>query len=108
MEDGSTLLEHTLLTSGEIAESGGVYTGWPAHRLEDETYLRRRSSFMLLSNLKLGSRYRKLQRTHFDLEDEKRRLERKMEDHERELRAAKRHLDSMLRPAQTSRTSSYS
>ena len=102
------LLEHTLLTSGEIAESGGVYTGWPAHRLEDETYLRRRSSFMLLSNLKLGSRYRKLQRTHFDLEDEKRRLERKLEEHERELREAKRQLDSMLHSTQTTHTSSSS
>ncbi|KIM35873.1 hypothetical protein M413DRAFT_78898 [Hebeloma cylindrosporum] len=29
MEDGSMLCEHTLLTSGEVAETGGVYTGWP-------------------------------------------------------------------------------
>jgi hypothetical protein len=29
MEDGSMLCEHTLLTSGEVAEAGGVYTGWP-------------------------------------------------------------------------------
>jgi hypothetical protein len=27
------LLEHTLLASGEIAEAGEVYVGWPARRL---------------------------------------------------------------------------
>ncbi|KDQ58575.1 hypothetical protein JAAARDRAFT_155112 [Jaapia argillacea MUCL 33604] len=34
MEDNSMLLEHTLLTSGETAESGCVYTGWPARSLD--------------------------------------------------------------------------
>ncbi|KAJ8081882.1 putative NRPS-like protein biosynthetic cluster [Marasmius tenuissimus] len=30
MEDDSMLCEHTLLTSGEVADSGTVYVGWPA------------------------------------------------------------------------------
>ncbi|KAF8887354.1 acetyl-CoA synthetase-like protein [Infundibulicybe gibba] len=34
MEDSSMLSEHTLLTSGEIAEAGAVYAGWPAKRLD--------------------------------------------------------------------------
>jgi len=32
MEDKSMLCEHTLLVSGDIAESGYVYAGWPAQR----------------------------------------------------------------------------
>lgn len=28
------LCEHTLLTSGEIAEAGEVYVGWPARQLQ--------------------------------------------------------------------------
>ena len=36
MEDHSMLLEHTLLASGEIAEAGEVYAGWPARRLVSE------------------------------------------------------------------------
>ena len=36
MEDGSMLLEHTLLASGEVAEAGGVYAGWPARLLDPE------------------------------------------------------------------------
>ena len=28
MEDGSMLCEYTLLTLGEVAETGGVYMGW--------------------------------------------------------------------------------
>ncbi|KII85716.1 hypothetical protein PLICRDRAFT_116163 [Plicaturopsis crispa FD-325 SS-3] len=32
MEDSSILLEHTLLPSGEIAEAGFAYSGWPARR----------------------------------------------------------------------------
>jgi len=36
MEDNSMLSEHTLLTSGDVADSGVVYTGWPARRLEDK------------------------------------------------------------------------
>ncbi|KAJ7582266.1 AMP-dependent synthetase and ligase [Mycena floridula] len=35
MEPGSMLLEHTLLTSGEIADGGAVYVGWPGRRMED-------------------------------------------------------------------------
>jgi len=33
MEESSMLLEHTLLASGEIAEAGETYVGWPARRL---------------------------------------------------------------------------
>ncbi|KAJ3968881.1 acetyl-CoA synthetase-like protein [Lentinula raphanica] len=35
MEDNSMLCEHTLLTSGEVAEADTVYVGWPAKRLTD-------------------------------------------------------------------------
>lgn len=28
------LLEHVLLASGDVAEAGAVYAGWPAHVLE--------------------------------------------------------------------------
>lgn len=34
MQDYSMLMEHALLPSGEIAEAGGVYVGWPASRLD--------------------------------------------------------------------------
>jgi len=34
MEDNSILCEHTLLTSGDVADSGVAYVGWPAKRLE--------------------------------------------------------------------------
>jgi hypothetical protein len=30
MEEGSMLCEHTLLTSGDIADAGQGYVGWPA------------------------------------------------------------------------------
>lgn len=33
MESRSMLLEHTLVASGEIAEAGAVYAGWPARQL---------------------------------------------------------------------------
>ncbi|KAI3616310.1 peroxisomal-coenzyme a synthetase, partial [Moniliophthora roreri] len=33
MDDDSMLCEHTLLTSGEVAEAGEVYYGWPAKRM---------------------------------------------------------------------------
>ena len=36
MEENSMLLEHTLLASGEIADAGEVYVGWPARRLVSE------------------------------------------------------------------------
>ena len=36
MEDGSLLLEHALLASGEIAEAGAVYGGWPARLLDED------------------------------------------------------------------------
>jgi len=36
MEDDSMLCEHTLLTSGDVADSGVTYVGWPARRLEDK------------------------------------------------------------------------
>jgi hypothetical protein len=34
MEESSMLLEHTLLTSGETAEAGHVYVGWPARQID--------------------------------------------------------------------------
>ncbi|KAK7038712.1 hypothetical protein VNI00_010596 [Paramarasmius palmivorus] len=34
MDDNSMLCEHTLLTSGEVAEAGEVYFGWPAKRMD--------------------------------------------------------------------------
>ncbi|XP_006461692.1 hypothetical protein AGABI2DRAFT_70890 [Agaricus bisporus var. bisporus H97] len=36
MEDKSMLCEHTLLVSGDIAESGYAYSGWPAQRQSPE------------------------------------------------------------------------
>ena len=39
MEEYSMLMEHALLPSGDVAESGGVYVGWPA-RLLDQRRLR--------------------------------------------------------------------
>ncbi|KAF9528938.1 AMP-dependent synthetase and ligase [Crepidotus variabilis] len=36
MEDSAMLCEHTLLTSGEIADSGASYIGWPGKKLEDD------------------------------------------------------------------------
>jgi hypothetical protein len=38
MEDSSMLCEHTLLTSGEIAESDQVYIGWPAQPLQQNNW----------------------------------------------------------------------
>jgi formate dehydrogenase maturation protein FdhE len=32
MEESSMLLEHTLLPSGDIAEAGSVYYGWPSRK----------------------------------------------------------------------------
>ena len=34
MEPYSMLMEHALLPSGDIAEGGGVYVGWPARLVE--------------------------------------------------------------------------
>ena len=34
MEDYSMLMEHALLPSGDIAEGGGVYVGWPARLID--------------------------------------------------------------------------
>ncbi|KAJ8092843.1 putative NRPS-like protein biosynthetic cluster [Marasmius tenuissimus] len=36
MDDSSMLCEHTLLTSGEVAEAGQVYVGWPARQVRPE------------------------------------------------------------------------
>jgi hypothetical protein len=38
MEDSSMLLEHTLLTSGETAEAGYVYVGWPARQIDAKAW----------------------------------------------------------------------
>ncbi|KAJ7132303.1 AMP-dependent synthetase and ligase [Mycena epipterygia] len=35
MEDSSMLCEHTLLTSGDVADAGVVYSGWPAKPIDD-------------------------------------------------------------------------
>ncbi|KAJ7230643.1 acetyl-CoA synthetase-like protein [Mycena pura] len=35
MEDSSMLCEHTLLTSGDVADAGCVYSGWPAKQIKD-------------------------------------------------------------------------
>ena len=37
MEDASMLCEHTLLTSGDVADSDTVYVGWPAKPLSEVT-----------------------------------------------------------------------
>ncbi len=37
MEDNSMLVEHTLLPSGDIADEGQTYYGWPARRLEQSS-----------------------------------------------------------------------
>ena len=108
MEDSSMLLEHTLLTSGEIAESGGVYSGWPARRLDQETYLRKKSSYQIMSAIYFGSYYNNLQKMHGKLEEEKRALDKKLENHQRELREAKRRLDAMLQTTEVLRGSTYS
>ncbi|KAJ7455806.1 acetyl-CoA synthetase-like protein [Mycena latifolia] len=34
MEDSSMLCEHTLLTSGDVADAGAVYSGWPAKQVD--------------------------------------------------------------------------
>ncbi|KAI0334381.1 acetyl-CoA synthetase-like protein [Cubamyces sp. BRFM 1775] len=107
MEDSSMLLEHTLLTSGEIAESGGVYSGWPARRLDQETYLRKKSSYQIMSAIYFGSYYNNLQKMHGKLEEEKRVLDKKLEHHQRELREAKRRLEAMLQTTEVLRGSTY-
>ncbi|KAJ7654909.1 hypothetical protein B0H17DRAFT_1214148 [Mycena rosella] len=41
MENSSMLYEHTLLTSGDVADAGAVYSGWPAKQIDgpwDEKY----------------------------------------------------------------------
>ncbi|KAJ7623641.1 acetyl-CoA synthetase-like protein [Roridomyces roridus] len=35
MEDSSMLCEHTLLPSGDVADSGAVYSGWPAKQIDE-------------------------------------------------------------------------
>ena len=43
MDDSSMLCEHTLLTSGEVAEAGQVYVGWPARQVRPERLSNNRS-----------------------------------------------------------------
>ncbi|KAF7289447.1 Peroxisomal-coenzyme A synthetase [Mycena chlorophos] len=40
MEDSSMLLEHTLMTSGDVADAGTVYSGWPAKPVDDNWHPR--------------------------------------------------------------------
>ncbi|KAJ7493280.1 acetyl-CoA synthetase-like protein [Mycena galericulata] len=35
MEDSSMLCEHTLLTSGDVADAGSIYSGWPAKQVDE-------------------------------------------------------------------------
>ncbi|KAJ7218399.1 acetyl-CoA synthetase-like protein [Mycena pura] len=44
MEDSSMLCEHTLLPSGDVADCGAVYFGWPAQRLQNPFDSRRSSA----------------------------------------------------------------
>ncbi|KAJ7262978.1 acetyl-CoA synthetase-like protein [Mycena rebaudengoi] len=44
MEDSSMLCEHTLLTSGDVADSGAVYSGWPAKQIAGPLMTRRTKS----------------------------------------------------------------
>ncbi|TFK51941.1 acetyl-CoA synthetase-like protein [Heliocybe sulcata] len=74
MEESSMLLEHTLLTSGEIAEKDCVYAGWPAKPID---YFR--LAKLLKSSMKYGHKhlpsYGELKKHHYELEKEKQRLE---------------------------------
>ncbi|KAF7370972.1 Peroxisomal-coenzyme a synthetase [Mycena sanguinolenta] len=36
MEDNSMLCEHTLLTSGDVADANSVYSGWPAKQVDEK------------------------------------------------------------------------
>ena len=38
MEDSSMLCEHTLFTSGDIADANSVYSGWPAKQVDEKWY----------------------------------------------------------------------
>ncbi|KAJ7272639.1 acetyl-CoA synthetase-like protein [Mycena haematopus] len=38
MEDSSMLCEHTLLTSGDVADANSVYSGWPAKQVDENWY----------------------------------------------------------------------
>ncbi|KIK57060.1 hypothetical protein GYMLUDRAFT_173450 [Collybiopsis luxurians FD-317 M1] len=45
MEDNSMLCEHTLLTSGEVAEADSVYVGWPAKRMGGSSWEKHRRTY---------------------------------------------------------------
>ncbi|KAF8129664.1 acetyl-CoA synthetase-like protein [Mycena galopus ATCC 62051] len=38
MEDSSMLCEHTLVTSGDVADANTVYSGWPAKQVDENWY----------------------------------------------------------------------
>ena len=94
--------------------------------MDKETYLKRQSSSKLLSTFHSDPHYRKLQRVQYNLEDERRKLDKKLElherrltlekrkliqqleHHERELREAKRRLEEMLQTTNNLRGSTYS
>ncbi|KDQ51063.1 hypothetical protein JAAARDRAFT_140877 [Jaapia argillacea MUCL 33604] len=76
MEDNSMLLEHTLLTSGETAESGSVYAGWPARSLDRYPLLADFKSFK--SNTSSSRRLPsclEMERHQSDLMDDRKRLD---------------------------------
>ncbi|TBU29893.1 acetyl-CoA synthetase-like protein [Dichomitus squalens] len=105
MEPCSMLLEHTLLTSGEIAEADGVYAGWPAQYMDEKEYLRSKARSMVLSMFHTDPSYRALQRTQDNLEDERRRLDKKLEHHQRELQLTRRRIELKLLHTSTMRNS---
>ncbi|EPQ56705.1 acetyl-CoA synthetase-like protein [Gloeophyllum trabeum ATCC 11539] len=79
MEENSMLLEHTLLTSGEIAEKDCVYAGWPAKPID---------YFRLAS-------YYDLEKHHDELEGEKRRLEEMLQKTEDMMSRVRRGMKDM-------------
>ncbi|TBU54902.1 acetyl-CoA synthetase-like protein [Dichomitus squalens] len=104
MEPTSMLLEHTLLTSGEIAVSDGVYAGWPARPMDEKAFLRSRTRSMVLTTFHTERRYRKLQRVHDKLDDDRQRMYKQVEIQERELQEAKRQIELMLGHTSTMRS----
>ncbi|TBU40503.1 hypothetical protein BD309DRAFT_993032 [Dichomitus squalens] len=105
MESCSMLLEHTLLTSGEIAEPDGVYAGWPAQYMDEKEYLRSKSRSMALSMFHTDPSHRALQRVQDYLEDERRRLNKKVEHHQHELQLTRRRIELKLLHTSTIRNS---
>ncbi|KZT25194.1 acetyl-CoA synthetase-like protein [Neolentinus lepideus HHB14362 ss-1] len=92
MEANSMLLEHTLLTSGEIAEKDCVYAGWPAKPI-DYFHLAK-----FLSSMRQGGKdwpsYKELKKHHYQLEEEKRRLEEMLQKTEKMMARVRRGMQN--------------